>query len=65
MAIKVVNNLLGLNGIILTLLVFSAYLKILPKLVNTSIIVRIIAIAKAIKEVHKIHLKRDILVALA
>ena len=52
MAVKVINNLAGPDGIILMLLIFRAYLYIIKdSLLLLSIIKRTEAIYKAIKEV--------------
>ena len=52
MVVKAINNLAGLNGIILTLLVFGAYPCVIKdSLLSLFIIKRTEAIYKAIKEV--------------
>ncbi len=55
MAIKAINNSTSPNGLILTLLVFGAFPRIIElDLPALSITVRVIAIKKAIDEIAKI-----------
>ncbi|CAL3962081.1 unnamed protein product [Diplocarpon coronariae] len=61
MAIKAVNNTVGPNGMIPTLLVFRAYLRLTeldPP--NPSVEQRVATIKKAMKEVRKIHATRKV-----
>ena len=59
MAVKAVNNLVGPNKIISTLLVFSAYLWLTEMdPLSPSITKRMEAIYIAIKEVHCLHTER-------
>ena len=58
-AFKAVNNLVGLNGLVLTLLVYGAYPRIIEYNPSLPIIIqRAIAIRKAIVEVQRIRAKR-------
>ena len=58
MAFKVINNFIGPNGLIPTLLVFGAYLYIVEfNIPNPTVIKRAAALKKAIKEVKKLKTK--------
>ena len=58
MAFKVINNFIGLNGLIPTLLVFGAYLCIVKSNTPNPIVVKwVAALKKAIKEVKKLKAK--------
>jgi hypothetical protein len=65
MAIKAVNNTAGPNGLVLTLLIFSTYLRITttntPSLTVTK---HSKAITKAIKQIVKLYIKRQVTDAL-
>ena len=55
MAFKVINNFTGPNGLIPTLLVFGAYLRIVESNVPNPIVVKWVAVLKkAIEEVKKL-----------
>jgi len=59
MAFKAINNSVGPNGLILTLLVFRAYPRIIESNApNPVVIKRAVALKKAIKEVKKLRAKR-------
>jgi hypothetical protein len=59
MAFKAINNSIGLNSLIPTLLVFGAYLRIVKSNTpNPIVIKRAVALKKAIKEVKKLKAKR-------
>jgi len=59
MAFKVINNSIGPNGFISTLLVFRAYLYIVESNApNPTVIKRAVALKKAIEEVKKLRAKR-------
>jgi len=59
MAFKVINNSAGPNGLIPTLLVFRAYLRIVESNApNPTVIKRVVALKKAIEEVKKLRAKR-------
>jgi len=59
MAFKVINNSVGPNGLIFTLLVFGAYLYIVESdAPNPTVIKRAVALKKAIEEVKKLRAKR-------
>ena len=59
MAFKVINNSIGLNGLILTLLVFGAYLCIVESDAFNPTVVKWAAVfKKAIEEVKKLRAKR-------
>jgi hypothetical protein len=65
MAIKAVNNTVGPDGLILTLLVFSTY----PRITTTNTLFLIVtkhskAITKAIKQIAELHTKRQVTDAL-
>ena len=58
MAFKVINNSIGPNGLISTLLVFGAYLYIVKSNTPNSIVIQqATALKKAIKEVKKLKAK--------
>jgi hypothetical protein len=58
MAFKVINDFIGLDGLISTLLVFRAYLYIVKSDIPNFIIVKqAVAFKKAIKEVKKLKAK--------
>ena len=58
MAFKAINNSIGLNGLIPTLLVFRAYLRIVESNVfNSMVIKRAAALKKAMEEVKKLRAK--------
>ena len=55
MAFKVINNFIGLNGLIPTLLVFGAYLCIVKSNTpNPTVVKWVVALKKAIEEVKKL-----------
>ena len=59
MAFKVINNFIGPNSLILTLLVFGAYLYIVESdAPNPTVIKQAAALKKAIEEVKKLKAKR-------
>jgi len=59
MAFKVINNSVGPNGLIPTLLVFRAYLYMVESdAPNPTVILRAAALKKAIEEVKKLRAKR-------
>jgi len=59
MALKVINDSIGPNGLIPTLLVFGAYPYIVESNApNPTVIQRVIALKKAIEEVKKLRAKR-------
>ncbi|CAL3971086.1 unnamed protein product [Diplocarpon coronariae] len=61
MAIKAVNNIVGPNRMIPTLLVFKAYLRLIElDLPNLLVKQRAVIIKKAIKEVRKIYATRKV-----
>ena len=58
MAFKVINNFIGLNSLIPTLLVFRAYLHIIKSNVPNPIVVKwVAALKKAMEEVKKLKVK--------
>ena len=58
MAFKVINDFIGFNGLILTLLVFGAYLYIIKSDVPNPIIIKWApALKKAMEEVKKLKAK--------
>ena len=58
MAFKVINNSIGLNSLIPTLLVFRAYLYIVKSNAPNSIIIKqAVALKKAMEEVKKLKAK--------
>ena len=58
MAFKAINDSIGFNGLIPTLLVFGAYLYIIKSNTPNFIVVkRVVALKKAIKEVKKLKAK--------
>ena len=58
MAFKAINNFIGFNSLIPTLLVFRAYLYIVKSNIpNPIVIKRVVALKKAIKEVKKLKAK--------
>jgi hypothetical protein len=58
MAFKAINNSVGLNSLILTLLVFGAYLYIVKSNApNLTVVKRAVALKKAIEEVKKLKAK--------
>ena len=58
MAFKVINNFIGPNGLILTLLVFEAYPRIVKSnIFNFTVIKWVVALKKAIEEVKKLKAK--------
>ena len=58
MAFKAINNFIGLNSLIFTLLVFRAYLCIVKSDVpNPTVIKWVVALKKAIEEVKKFKAK--------
>ncbi len=59
--VKAINDSAGLDRIVLTLLVFSAYLRLTKDLpLSPSITARTTAIHKAIKEVRRIYAERQV-----
>jgi len=59
MAFKVINNSVGPNGLIPTLLVFGAYPHIVESdIPNPTVIKRVVALKKAIEEVKKLRAER-------
>ena len=59
------NNIASLDSVILTLLIFSIFLRIsIKNITNTTAIERSKAIRKAIKEVTNLYIKRYIIEAL-
>jgi len=59
MAFKVINDSIGPDGLIPTLLVFGAYLYIVESNApNPTVIKRAVALKKAIEEVKKLRAKR-------
>ena len=59
MAFKAINNSISPNGLISTLLVFGAYLRIVESNTpNPTVIKRAVALKKAIEEVKKLRAKR-------
>jgi len=59
MAFKAINNFTGPNSLILTLLVFRAYLYIIESnALNPTVIKRVVALKKAIEEVKKLRAER-------
>jgi hypothetical protein len=55
MAFKAINDFIGPNGLIPTLLVFRAYLYIVESNIsNSTVIKRVVALKKAIEEVKKL-----------
>jgi len=59
MAFKAINNSIGPNSLIPTLLVFRAYLRIVESNIpNPTVIKRVVALKKAIEEVKKLRAKR-------
>jgi hypothetical protein len=61
MTIKAVNNIVGPDGLVLTLLVFSTYSQI--TITNTSFLMVTKhgkAITKAIKQIIELHIKRQV-----
>ena len=61
MAFKAINNSIGPDSLILTLLVFRAYPRIVESDVpNPTVIKRAAALKKAIKEVKKLRAKRQV-----
>ena len=55
MAFKVINDFIGLNGLIPTLLVFKAYLYIVKSnTLNPIVVNRVAALKKAMEEVKKL-----------
>jgi len=66
MAIKVVNDSVGPNGIVLTLLVFGIYLRLTEMdPLSLSVTKRAEAICIATKEVRRLHAERQVKDALA
>ena len=58
MAFKAINNFIGLNSLIFTLLVFRAYLCIVKSNISNFIVIkRVVALKKAIEEVKKLKVK--------
>ena len=58
MAFKAINNFIGLNGLIPTLLVFKAYLYIVESdIPNPTVIKWVVALKKTIEEVKKLKTK--------
>ena len=58
MAFKVINNSIGFNSLIPTLLVFRAYLYIIKSNTpNPTVVKRVAALKKAIEEVKKLKIK--------
>jgi len=65
MAFKAINDSIGPNGLIPTLLVFGAYPHIVESdAPNPTVIQRAVALKKAIKEVKKLRAKRQVVDAL-
>jgi hypothetical protein len=61
MAVKAVNNSAGPDGIVLILLVFRAYLKMIEDFtLSPSVIQRAEAIRKITKKVRRLHVKRQV-----
>jgi len=59
MAFKAINDSTGPNGLIFTLLVFGAYLRIVESdAPNLTVIKRAVALKKAIEEVKKLRAER-------
>jgi len=59
MAFKAINDSVGPNGLIPTLLVFGAYLRIVESnALNPTVIKRAVTLKKAIKEVKKLRAER-------
>jgi len=59
MAFKAINNSVGPNSLILTLLVFRAYLYIVESNApNPTVIKQVVALKKAIEEVKKLRAER-------
>jgi len=59
MAFKVINDSVGPNGLIPTLLVFRAYPRIVKSnALNPTVIKQVVALKKAIEEVKKLRAKR-------
>jgi hypothetical protein len=59
MAFKTINDFIGLNGLIPTLLVFRAYLCIVESNISNLIVVKqAAALKKAIKEIKKLKAER-------
>jgi hypothetical protein len=58
MAFKAINDFIGLNSLIFTLLVFRAYLYIIKSNIPNPIVIKqVAALKKAIKEVKKLRAK--------
>jgi hypothetical protein len=58
MAFKVINNFIGLNSLIPTLLVFRAYLCIMEfNTPNPTVVRQVVALKKAIEKVKKLKAK--------
>ena len=58
MAFKAINDFIGLNSLIPTLLVFGAYLYIIKSNTpNPTVVKRVVALKKAIEEVKKLKAK--------
>ena len=58
MAFKVINNIVKPNNIVLTLLVYNAYLRIYElNLLSLTVIQRVIIIKKAMDKIHKLKAK--------
>ena len=58
MAFKAINNFIGPNGLISTLLVFRAYLYIIKSnILNPIVIKQVVALKKAMEEVKKLKAK--------
>jgi hypothetical protein len=62
MAIKAINNIAGPDGLVLTLLVFGTY----PQMTTTNTLFFMVtkhgkAIIKAIKQITKLHVKRQVI----
>jgi hypothetical protein len=65
MAFKAINNLAGPDGLVLTLLVFKAYLRITESDAPSSTVAqKATAIKKAMAEIHKLQAKRQVTNAL-
>ena len=66
LTVKVINDIAGPNGLILTLLVFGAYLRISTVLIPSSgVIERAAAVRKAMKKLAELRTKRQIRDALS
>jgi hypothetical protein len=62
MAIKSVNDTIGFNGLVSTLLVFNAYPRLTSQLQAIITAARAAAVRKAITEVQKLKVRRDMVI---